>query len=126
MTSNREPNAKSMLCSLFVAAGTAIAGAALAQPADAPSFFGFEAELVAKLEKAPHEELKSVYTDCSQEAETRMLGAGEAATCSIVYETLKRRVFGGDFAALLAWSRAQRAAQPVAKAPWAKPAVASK
>lgn len=126
MTSNRKPNARSMLSSLFFAAGTAIAGTALAQPADVAPFFGFEAELVAKLEAAPNEELKSVYNDCSREAETRLLGAGEAAVCSIIYETLKRRVFGGDFAALLDWSRAQRTAQPEAKDPQAKPAVASR
>lgn len=126
MTRLCELNCNSSLRRLFTAACVSFAGATLAQPAELPLAFGFESKLVADLEKAPHEQIKAIYVDCSNEAETRLVGAGEAAACSIVYETLKRRVFEGDFDALLAWSRAQRAAQLGAKEPRATAAVASK
>lgn len=87
----------------------ALAGASLAQSPAAPGGVGPDARLATELEQASHEQLKAIYVDCSNEAERRLLGAGKAAACSIVYETLKRRVFGGDFAALYAWSRSLRA-----------------
>jgi hypothetical protein len=53
----------------------------------------------------PELELKNTYSNCSREAMQRVLGSGEAALCSVVYEALLGRIFGGDFEALLAWSR---------------------
>lgn len=64
--------------------------------------------LTTRLEVMPESSLKTLYLGCSREATQRSLGSGEIASCSIVYETLLRRGFGGDFMALLAWSRAQR------------------
>ena len=64
--------------------------------------------LAAQLEAIRESRLKSLYLGCSREALQRALGSGEAASCSIVYESLLRRGFGGDFMAFLAWSRAQR------------------
>ena len=64
--------------------------------------------LTTQLEVVPESSLKTLYLGCSREATQRSLGSGEIASCSIVYETLLRRGFGGDFMALLAWSRAQR------------------
>ncbi len=92
-----------------------VAGAAVAQSPAPGSARDPEAQFVQQLEQVSHDQLRALYVDCSNEAETRLLGSGEAAVCSFVYETLKRRVFGGDFAALLAWSRAQRAPQSAAR-----------
>lgn len=60
------------------------------------------------LETVPENDLKTVYLHCSREAPRGTLGFGGIASCSVVYETLLRRVFGGDFYSLIAWSRAQR------------------
>jgi hypothetical protein len=62
-------------------------------------------DLTTQLEVMPESGLKTLYIGCSREAMQRALGSGEAASCSIVYETLLRRSFSGDFMALLAWSR---------------------
>lgn len=97
-------------CSL-AAVCMSFAATAFAQSPGASSTLESEARFVAHLEQAPHEHIQAAYVACSAEAEQRLLGSGEAAMCSLVYETLKRRVFGGDFDALLAWSRAQRPAQ---------------
>lgn len=97
-------NLMSMVC-------MAVASTVSAQPASAPMDAGRDSRLVAHFEQVPHQELMAIYVACSNEAEARLLGAGEAAACSIAYEMLKRRVFGGDFDALLAWSRSTRTAQ---------------
>lgn len=66
-----------------------------------------ERELISQLRTLPEAELKNAYSNCSQESMRRALSGGEAALCSIVYETLLSTVFEGDFGALLAWSRIQ-------------------
>jgi O-glycosyl hydrolase len=60
---------------------------------------------LTQLRALPEAELKDAYSTCSHHAMERALGAGEAAACSMVYETLLKAVFGGDFEALLLWSR---------------------
>lgn len=64
--------------------------------------------LSVQLEAISERELKRAYLRCSREAVQRTLGFGGIASCSIVYETLLRRLFEGDFYALIAWSREQR------------------
>jgi len=59
-------------------------------------------------------QLKSIYLQCNQLAETTLLDFGTAARCSIAYEELKHRVFDGDFQRLLAWSRRQQAVSQAA------------
>lgn len=61
-------------------------------------------QLAGRLERASDADLKSFYLHCSQ-AGRRSLGMGGVAVCSIGYELLLQRTFGGDFYALLAWSR---------------------
>lgn len=95
------PNVRAALCALC----TSLAGVCFAQSPAMPPSFESESRLAAQLEQAPHEQLKAIYADCVNEAEQHLLGFGEAAACSMTYEALKRRVFGGDFAALIAWSR---------------------
>ncbi len=52
------------------------------------------------------EELKQAHLACDREAMQRALPAAEAMMCSVIYERLKQRAFGGDFDSFLAWSRA--------------------
>jgi len=66
-----------------------------------------ERELISQLRTLPEAELKNAYSNCSQVSMRHALSGGEAALCSIVYETLLSTVFKGDFGSLLAWSRAE-------------------
>ena len=111
MTRDLETTRRSTVRRSLAAVCMSFAATAFAQSPGSPPALESEARLAAHLEQAPHEQIQAVYVACSNEAEQRLLGFGEAAMCSLVYETLKRRVFGGDFDALLAWSRAQRSAQ---------------
>lgn len=56
------------------------------------------------------DELKLLYLECDRSAGQTLLGAAEAAHCSMVHEELNQRGFGGDFRKLLAWWQAQRRA----------------
>lgn len=68
-----------------------------------------ELQAVTQLLTLPEPELKGVYLHCSRESTQRIMGYGEIALCSIVYETVLKRIFAGDFDALLAWSKAASA-----------------
>jgi hypothetical protein len=57
------------------------------------------------LETLSEPRLKSLYLTCSRAASRQLLASTEIGFCSVVYETLLTRVFGGDFHALLAWSK---------------------
>ncbi|HJV96708.1 MAG TPA: hypothetical protein VJ608_11755 [Albitalea sp.] len=57
------------------------------------------------LSHATPEQLKSTYLQCERLALMTPLDVGTAAQCSVVYETLKQRVFAGDFERLHAWWR---------------------
>lgn len=56
------------------------------------------------------DELKLMYLECDRRAGQTLLGAAEAAHCSMAAEELKQRGFGGDFGRLVAWWQAQRRA----------------
>ena len=99
------PTLGTLAASLIILAMTP--GPSSAQAVD-PSIVMHEEQVTAQLHALPAPSLKTVYVRCSREASQYALGFGGAAFCSIVYETLLRRVFGGDFHALLAWSRIQR------------------
>ena len=58
------------------------------------------------LKDASIDELKSAYLSCSGAAVSGRLNTGGITQCSVVYEELKQRAFGGDFAKLLDWSKA--------------------
>ncbi len=68
----------------------------------------------SRLQRVPVEELKAMYLNCNREALAGRLDAGAIMACSVVYETLKQRAFGGDFDALRSWSRARDADAGVA------------
>ena len=53
------------------------------------------------------DDLKRGYLACHEASTRRVLAMGEVMHCSVVYEALKQRAFGGDFERLLAWARTQ-------------------
>ena len=55
--------------------------------------------------------LKAAYLRCERAATERLLGAGDAANCSTIYEELLKVGFGGDFKRLLTWWHAERVAE---------------
>jgi len=57
------------------------------------------------------DELKVAYLECDRRASHALLDVADAAHCSMVFEELKQRAFGGDWNRLLAWWRAQQLAQ---------------
>ncbi len=63
----------------------------------------------------PINELKSVYLACNRAVTSGRLDTGGIMKCSVVYEALKQRAFGGDFHKLLAWSRAQPPARVIGR-----------
>lgn len=65
-------------------------------------------DIVASLEKLSESDLKKFYVRCSHAALRGRMGSGEIALCSTGYEILLKRVFRGDFRALLEWSRRNR------------------
>ena len=72
-----------------------------------PAALDYESRLVAALYRLPEQDLKAFYLQCNRAATQTSLGSGDIALCSIGYEILLERTFGGDFSALLAWSRNQ-------------------
>ena len=59
------------------------------------------------LDQVSIDDLKRSYLACHRASMRRALAAGEAMQCSVVYEALKHRAFGGDFERLLAWTHTQ-------------------
>lgn len=58
----------------------------------------------AAVRQLPDSDLKVFYLRCARAAGKQALSSGEIALCSVGYQTLLDRTFGGDFLALLAWS----------------------
>ena len=50
------------------------------------------------------ESLRAAYLACERAATAERMDTGGVMECSVIYEDLKRRVFGGDFGRLRAWS----------------------
>lgn len=91
---------------------SACAGAASAQPAESPVLAPSADDA---LRTASIDDLKRVYLQCNDAALGGRLGWPGVMGCSVIYETLKQRAFGGDFDRLLAWSREQAAAREAAR-----------
>lgn len=94
---------------ILVAGACAVSLPGLHAQALAPNSTGrnFDGAVMDHLDRLPAADLKRLYLDCESESETGRLGIGGIEACSVVYVELLRRVFGGDFDALLAWSRQQ-------------------
>lgn len=88
--------------------GLAAAGA-VAQTPDNAILVLQQEDFAANFERLSDDQLKVLYLNCARESARRAFGSGDAAFCSVAYEALKRRVFGGEFHALYAWERAQLA-----------------
>jgi hypothetical protein len=103
--------AAAMACCLLLA-GVLAAPCRPAEQADAAA--GRNDRPAPALRQLADPELKALYRECSAAALQGSLGAKGIALCSVGYEILLRRIFSGDFFALLAWSRSEAAAEPAA------------
>lgn len=56
----------------------------------------------------PIEELKGVYLGCEQAATASRLAGNDVMYCSLVYEQLKQKAFGGEFRLIRAWLDRQK------------------
>lgn len=56
-------------------------------------------------------ELERAFWICDHAATTRGVGGSSAITCSVITEDLKARKFSGDFSAMLAWWRLNKATE---------------
>lgn len=87
---------------------------AQAQPSDcrAPALpthpLAQRGETLTWFEQMPEGCLKVLFMECAEAAGEQILDLGSAAICSIGYEALLKRGFGGDFHALIGWWRSQR------------------
>jgi len=100
-----------MHCSLVIAAATGamlVSGLPAQTPDPEMEKHARQDRTKARLERLSDSDLKSFYLECSRTGR-RSLGMGGVAECSVGYELLLQRTFEGDFYALLAWSRRQRA-----------------
>lgn len=68
------------------------------------------ARALGSLDAATADELKAAYLYCDRLARTERFDATASEACSIVYEALKARVFGGSTDRVIAWMRKQHAA----------------
>jgi hypothetical protein len=59
----------------------------------------------ASLQSATIDDLKQAYLACDAQATSGRLSTSAIMGCSVVYEELKARAFGGDFEKFLVWSR---------------------
>jgi hypothetical protein len=62
-------------------------------------------ERIAQYEALGDQCLKRLLLACDDAANRHLLDSGSAFACSIGYEALLRRGFGGDFQAMLGWWR---------------------
>jgi hypothetical protein len=65
------------------------------------------------MERLPEHCLKSLLAECNSDAGEQLLDLGSAALCSMGYEALLHKSFGGSFSAMLAWWQRDRDARLV-------------
>lgn len=87
-----------------VIAGTATAGESDALLAGSAAAAG-KAPPARQIDGLDSQALKRRYLDCERAASDGTLDRASVMSCSVVYEELKQRVFGGSFEALHAWWR---------------------
>lgn len=78
-------------------------------PAAESGPLGDRAGMLARYERLPRTCLHEIFAACSTAAGRSLLDFGSAAVCSFGYEALLSQGFGGNFRALMAWWRNQRA-----------------
>ena len=72
------------------------------------------AATIARMEQMPDACLKRLLFVCGEAANQRAMDTGSAYICSMNYEALLHKSFGGNFAQMLAWWRGERAARSAA------------
>ena len=106
------------LCSgAFMAHASENAGAQCSVPPAASDGHGAlpdRAATIARMEQLPDACLKRMLFVCGDAANQRVMDTGSAFTCSMSYEALLHKSFGGDFSQMLAWWRGERAARTAA------------
>jgi hypothetical protein len=81
-----------------------IAGSLAWTHADAKERTGQSAGSIALIDpQIPSAELERIFWQCDYVASTFGMGLQEGAYCAVISDAVKRRKFGGDFAAMLAW-----------------------
>lgn len=95
------------------AAGTDVASAACHMPSGLAHPLMERDGGLSLYASLPDHCLKTMYLNCSAASERAVLGQETAVACSLGHEALLKRVFGGDFDALLAWWRNHRELAPL-------------
>ena len=109
-------SAKHCLAALALAAGAADlqaqteseSGAACALPTSHSNPLMDRLGDLARYEQLPQHCLKIIVKRCDAATMEGVLDFGSAAACSLSYEALLKRGFGGDFNALLVWWQSER------------------
>jgi hypothetical protein len=81
--------------------GTAPLGAALIVAVGA--LHVARADEPSRISSMSIEKLKDVYQGCEQAAKTGRLNGSDVMYCSLVYEELKEKAFGGEFRRIRSW-----------------------
>jgi hypothetical protein len=63
---------------------------------------------ISALEHLPESCLKTLLLECSESANQQLMDLGSAAMCSMTYEALLKKGFGGSFHAFMEWWRQER------------------
>lgn len=107
---------------LILAAAVCFAGAARAddgQPTECRAAVSQQRLLanrsatISALEQMPESCLKALLVECSDSASQQLLDLGSAALCSMGYEALLHKGFGGSFHAMMVWWQRDRDARLV-------------
>jgi hypothetical protein len=78
-------------------------------PASADGPLADRAGLLARYERMPQACQREIFSACADASAASLLDFDTAAVCSVSYEALLKQGFGGNFHALIAWWREQRA-----------------
>lgn len=100
---------KRMLAAALASAAFPVLAADEPPEVDAPNPM---AVAIARIKALPEAELKAFYRRCARASVRGHLSNGEIALCSVGYQHLLDRHFGGDFHAFLEWRRGADARPP--------------
>jgi hypothetical protein len=89
-------------------ANESASGQCSAPAAPGPEVITQRAETISSMEQLPEGCLKRILLQCSDSANQQLMDFGSAAICSMSYEALLRKSFGGNFSAMMAWWRGER------------------
>ena len=99
----------SRLFAVALATAISLGAAAAERDITARAGLGQREMLVAAFDQWPLPRLEAYFMACDQASSERMMAMDEGARCAMAWDTLLRRRFGGNVAAMLAWWRSERA-----------------